>query len=145
MANQTAKYRKYDPIYGSTFSKYTFKGGISKVNPPKGLFHKGAIKFAADHRNKTGRPIEIWEQFFQTDGKEEWPVHKPFLAGRVIFSKEKYLPNFLGKDAPDQAMFLDAGRVSDSLQVLIYPNGAVVGNYMKKGQRDAFLKTAKYL
>lgn len=140
-----SKYRKYDPIYGSTISRYTFKGGISKVNPPKDLFHKGAIKFAADHRNKTDRPIEVWEQYFQTDGKEEWPVGKPHLAGQIIFSKEKYLPTLLGKNAPGYAMFLDADKVSNSLEIFLYPNGAVVGNYMKKSQRDTLMKNAKYI
>ena len=119
------------PIQLDPDGDYGLSGNLKGRANPRFRFFGGALKYGAEKGTKKGK-IKVLNYATKSG--------KPKTIGEIIFTHEKYLPTLLGKNAPEIMVYHDLERITESVMILLYPNGAILNGYLEKFERDRYLK-----
>lgn len=119
------------PIQLDPDGSYGLSGNLNGRANPRFRFFGGALKYGAEKGTKKGK-IKVLNYATKSG--------KPKTIGEIIFTHEKYLPTFLGKNAPEIVIYHDLIRITQSMMILLYPRQVVINGYLDKAERDRYLK-----
>lgn len=118
------------PIQLDPDGSYGLSGNLKGRANPRFRFFGGALKYGAEKGTKKGK-IKVMQ--YTKSGKTK-------IIGEIKFTHEKYLPTFLGKNAPEIIIYHDLNRITQSMMILLYPGQVVINGYLDKAERDRYLK-----
>lgn len=119
------------PIQLDPDGNYGLSGNLKGRANPRFRFFGGALKYGAEKGTKKGK-IKVLNYATKSG--------KPKIVGEIIFTHEKYLPTILGKNAPEIMVYHNLERITESIMILLYSNGAILNGYLVKFERDRYLK-----
>ena len=119
------------PILLDPEGEYGLSENLKGRANPRFRFLGGALKYGAEKGTKKGK-IKVLD-YATKSGKTK-------TIGEIKFTHEKYLPTFLGKNAPEIIIYHDLNRITQSMMILLYPGQVVINGYLDKAERDRYLK-----
>ena len=123
------------PIRLDEDGSYGLSGNLKGISNPRFSFFGGMLKYGAENGTKKGK-IKVLTYSETKTGKP-----KSKVTGEIIFTHDRYLPNFLGSASPEIVIYRDLERITHSMMILVYPgNKAVINGYMEKYLRDKYCK-----
>ena len=123
------------PIRLDEDGSYGLSGNLKGISTPRFRYFGGMLKYGAENGTKKGK-IKVLTYSETKTGKP-----KSKVTGEIIFTRDRYLPNFLGKASPEIVIYRDLERITHSMMILLYPgNKAVINGYIEKYLRDKYFK-----
>lgn len=123
------------PIQLEDDGSWGLSGNLKGKSNPRFRYFGGMLKYGAENGTKKGK-IKVLTYFETKTGES-----KNKVIGEIIFTHDRYLPNFLGNASPEIVIYRDLERITHSMMILLYPgNRAVINGYMEKYLRDEYCK-----